>query len=495
MVAKAVGAPLVRLRGDAEEGRPRDPRAADRLIDVGRRYRRGLRVSPSNCTSCRSAWTPSCSSPPEQRVRNRIIAIASADVPLKGVGHLLHAVARLRVERDLELQLVAKLEPNGPTEKLIAELGISDIVHSSSGLSDSELADLLASAEIACIPSLYEGFSLPAVEAMASGTRSSPAGPARCPRWSAPTARCARLVRPADVDELTAVLGELLDSPLELRRLGAPGAARARRVQLGIRCGTDRRGVRAARTRVGHADRRLRPTGVGAGTKVIDVGCGAGRHSFEAYRRGADVIAFDQDGEDLNNVDEHPAGDEGRGRGARLGARPRRSRVMRSTCPIADGTFDCVIASRSSSMFPRTTGRSPSLIRVLKPGGRLAVTVPRWLPERVCWLLSDEYHANEGGHIRIYRPTGCATRSSHTDCDLTTATTPMRCTRHSGGSNALSAPRIRSIPRCSAYHKLLVWDMMQPAVADPGRRIAAEPADRQERCAVLPKPEVRVAVA
>ena len=58
---------------------------------------------------------------------------------------------------------MAKLEPNGPTEKRIAELGISDIVHISSGLSDAELAALLASAEISCIPSLYEGFSLPAV--------------------------------------------------------------------------------------------------------------------------------------------------------------------------------------------------------------------------------------------------------------------------------------------------------------------------------------------
>src|SRR4029450_10949677 len=90
--------------------------------------------------------------PAEKRVRNRIIAIASAAVPLKGVSHLLHAVARLRVERDLELQLVAKLEANGPTEKLIAELGISDIVHSSSGISHSELADLLASAQITSIP-------------------------------------------------------------------------------------------------------------------------------------------------------------------------------------------------------------------------------------------------------------------------------------------------------------------------------------------------------
>lgn len=165
--------------------------------------------------------------PSEKRVRNRIIAIASADVPLKGVSHLLHAVARLRVERDLELQLVAKLEPNGPTEKLIAELGISDMVHISSGLSDTELAELLASAEIACIPSLYEGFSLPAVEAMASGTPIIASRAGALPEVVGADGECARLVRPADVDELTGVLGELLDSPRELARLGAAGRRRA----------------------------------------------------------------------------------------------------------------------------------------------------------------------------------------------------------------------------------------------------------------------------
>ncbi|WP_425002932.1 glycosyltransferase family 4 protein [Mycolicibacterium sp. S3B2] len=165
--------------------------------------------------------------PAPNRVRNRVIAIASADVPLKGVSHLLHAIARLRIERDLELQLVAKLEPNGPTEKLIAELGISDIVHSSSGLSDAELAELLASAEVACIPSLYEGFSLPAVEAMASGTPIVASRAGALPEVVGPDGECARLVTPADVDELTRVLGELLDSPLELRRLGDNGRRRA----------------------------------------------------------------------------------------------------------------------------------------------------------------------------------------------------------------------------------------------------------------------------
>lgn len=165
--------------------------------------------------------------PAPRRVAGRIVAIASADVPLKGVSHLLHAVARLRAERNLDVQLVSRLEPNGPTEKLIAELGISDIVHSSSGLSDSALADLMASAEVACIPSLYEGFSLPAVEAMSSGTPIVASRAGALPEVVGADGECARLVRPADVDELTRVLADLLDSPRERARLGAAGRRRA----------------------------------------------------------------------------------------------------------------------------------------------------------------------------------------------------------------------------------------------------------------------------
>jgi glycosyltransferase involved in cell wall biosynthesis len=193
--------------------------AADIAEDFG--------VSPSQLQVVPLGVDTELFTPAEHRVRNRIIAIASADVPLKGVSHLLHAVARLRVERDLELQLVAKLEPNGPTEKLIAELGISDIVHSSSGLTDAELAALLSSAELACIPSLYEGFSLPAVEAMASGTPIVASRAGALPEVVGPDGECARLVSPGNVDDLTRVMGELLDSPLELRRLGAAGRRRA----------------------------------------------------------------------------------------------------------------------------------------------------------------------------------------------------------------------------------------------------------------------------
>lgn len=161
------------------------------------------------------------------RQPGRVIAIASADTPLKGVRTLLHAVAQLRTRRDLELRLVAKVEPNGPTHKLIAELGISDIVHITSGLSDAELAGLLASAEVACIPSLYEGFSLPAVEAMASGTPIVASRVGALPEVLGTDGACAELVPPADVDALTGALGALLDSPEKRRSLGAAGRARA----------------------------------------------------------------------------------------------------------------------------------------------------------------------------------------------------------------------------------------------------------------------------
>jgi glycosyltransferase involved in cell wall biosynthesis len=182
---------------------------------------RQLRVVPLGVDTALFAPTD------EPRVPGRIIAIASADTPLKGVAHLLQAVAALRTRHELELQLVAKLEPNGPTEKLIAELGVSDIVHISSGVSDSELARLLASAQIACIPSLYEGFSLPAVEAMASGTPVVASRAGALPEVLGPDGACARLVTPGDTGDLVRVLGQLLDSPDELRRLGVAGRRRA----------------------------------------------------------------------------------------------------------------------------------------------------------------------------------------------------------------------------------------------------------------------------
>ena len=195
--------------------------SADDIVDDVEIDREQLHVVPLGVDT--KLFRPS----PAPRKPGRIIAIASADTPLKGVANLLHAVARLRGVHDLELQLVAKVEPNGPTHKLIAELGISDIVHISSGLPDAELAGLLASAEIACIPSLYEGFSLPAVEAMASGTPVVASRAGALPEVVGTDGTCAVLVTPGVVDELVGALGTLIDSPEQRRRLGEAGRRRA----------------------------------------------------------------------------------------------------------------------------------------------------------------------------------------------------------------------------------------------------------------------------
>ncbi|WP_161928611.1 glycosyltransferase family 4 protein [Gordonia crocea] len=104
------------------------------------------------------------------RVPGRVVCVASADAPLKGVSYLLEAIAKVAAERPVDLTLVSKLDPTGPSARLIEQLSIGESVRVVNGIDDEELADLLASAEVAVVPSLYEGFSLPAVEAMSCGT-------------------------------------------------------------------------------------------------------------------------------------------------------------------------------------------------------------------------------------------------------------------------------------------------------------------------------------
>ena len=199
--------------------------------------------------------------------------------------------------------------------------------------------------------------------------------------------------------------------------------------------------------------------GVGAGTKVIDVGCGAGRHSFEAYRRGADVIAFDQNAADLNDVDEILQAMKKQGE-VPESAKAEAVKGDALELPYADASFDCVIASEILEHVAEDDRAIGELVRVLKPGGSLAITVPRWLPERVCWALSDEYHANEGGHVRIYRADelrdkvrahGLRWTHSHYAHALHSPFWWLKCLV--GTSNSAH-------PAVKAYHKLLVWDMV-----------------------------------
>jgi glycosyltransferase involved in cell wall biosynthesis len=152
-----------------------------------------------------------------QRVPGRIVAVASADSPMKGIATLLRALAKVVTERDVHLTVVGKLTPGGGTQRLTGELSLAGSVTFVHGISDAELAELLASAEIAVVPSLYEGFSLPAVEHMASGT---PLVASRTGALPEVAGDAAVLVSPGDVEELAAALRRLHDAPTLRARLG-----------------------------------------------------------------------------------------------------------------------------------------------------------------------------------------------------------------------------------------------------------------------------------
>jgi glycosyltransferase involved in cell wall biosynthesis len=149
-----------------------------------------------------------------------IVAVASADSPMKGVSTLLRAVAKLSTERDVKLTVVSKPTPGGPTEKLVGELSLHDHVRFVHGISDEELAELIATSEVSVVPSLYEGFSLPAVEHMACGT---PLVASRTGALPEVVGDAAIQVAPGDPEELAAVLRRLLDSPAERADVGKRG--------------------------------------------------------------------------------------------------------------------------------------------------------------------------------------------------------------------------------------------------------------------------------
>ncbi|WP_166138004.1 glycosyltransferase family 4 protein [Nocardioides ochotonae] len=164
--------------------------------------------------------------PTKPRVPGRILAMASADAPMKGISTLLEAFAKLRTERDLELVLVTKPRPGGRTEKLIDKLAITDSVRFVSGVSDAELVELMGSAEIACVPSLYEGFSLPTAELMACATPLVVSRAGAIPEVVGPDGECADLVTPGDVGELGTAIAALLDDPERRERMGRAGRKR-----------------------------------------------------------------------------------------------------------------------------------------------------------------------------------------------------------------------------------------------------------------------------
>jgi glycosyltransferase involved in cell wall biosynthesis len=166
--------------------------------------------------------------PGAPRVPGRIVAVSSSDSPLKGVKVLLEAIAKVRTGRDIELVVVGRPKPDGPVSRAVTDLGLHEHVRFVAGLSDAGLAELLGSAEVAVVPSLYEGFSIPAVEAMACATPLIATRGGALPEVVGEDGTTAVLVTPGDPAELADALDALLDDD---ERRAALGAAGRRRVQ------------------------------------------------------------------------------------------------------------------------------------------------------------------------------------------------------------------------------------------------------------------------
>ena len=213
--------------------------------------------------------------------------------------------------------------------------------------------------------------------------------------------------------------------------------------------------------------------GLRAGELVLDLGCGFGRHAYEVMRRGGQVVACDMSLPELhevrsthaemraeNEIEPHIVASTAAGDATRL--------------PFVDNCFDRIIASEVLEHVPDDQGALDELQRVLRPGGVIAATVPAFLPERICWALSDEYHApiQVGGHVRIYtRPelvakmvmAGLAPVDYHRAHALHSPYWWLKC---AVGTENDDNPMVK------AYLKFLTWDIVeQPAVTRAAEKV------------------------
>ncbi|MFE2940326.1 glycosyltransferase family 4 protein [Streptomyces sp. NPDC059255] len=165
--------------------------------------------------------------PAVREIPGRIVTTSSADVPLKGLVHLVEALAKLRTEHPgAHLVVVGRRAEDGPVAQAIERYGLEGAVEFVKGISDTELVALVRGAQIACVPSLYEGFSLPAAEAMATGTPLVATTGGAIPEVAGADGESCLAVPPGDAGALAAALGRLLDDAELRARLGAAGRER-----------------------------------------------------------------------------------------------------------------------------------------------------------------------------------------------------------------------------------------------------------------------------
>jgi SAM-dependent methyltransferase len=204
--------------------------------------------------------------------------------------------------------------------------------------------------------------------------------------------------------------------------------------------------------------------GLQQGERLLDMGAGGGRHAFECLRRGAHVTAFDLDAAELKDAMAVMGGMMAAGPPEILPGTPEPGACNGSALdlPFADGAFDRIIASEVLEHIGDDRRAIAELTRVLRPGGVMAGTVPRWFPELVNWAFDDEYHAPAavGGHVRIYRESALRGRLEAAGLDVFDR-------HHAHGlhapywwlKTALGVNRSADHPLVKRYHDLLVTEM------------------------------------
>jgi SAM-dependent methyltransferase len=219
----------------------------------------------------------------------------------------------------------------------------------------------------------------------------------------------------------------------------------------------------------------LSDLGLHPGSLVLDAGSGFGRHAFELARRGYHTVALDR------------AADEVEATRSTMAAMVETGEVEEkhvvgvvrgdaTALPFPDATFDAVVTSEVLEHIPDDVRALAELRRVVRRGGLVAVTVPSWFPEKVNWMLSDEYHAPavEGGHVRIYsatelraklRAAGLEVSGSHHAHALHSPYWWLKC---AVGVNDDHHPLVRR------YRRFLEWDIVrQPRSTRIAERLLA----------------------
>ena len=202
--------------------------------------------------------------------------------------------------------------------------------------------------------------------------------------------------------------------------------------------------------------------GVQPGDLVLDAGAGFGRHAFEIARRGARVVALDYAADEVVQTRNTLAAMVETGEitaDKLIGVLRGDARRL----PFPDATFDVVITSEVLEHIQDDVAAITEMVRVLKPGGRFAATVPAWLPEVVNWKLSDEYHAPKsvGGHVRIYSRTELRAKLRTAGLDVDGYHRAHALHSPYWWLKCAVGPRNDDHPAVTTYRRFLEWDIIE----------------------------------